>query len=165
MFCSSCGTTISGGQTVCPQCGQPAVPPVMPVPGFEFELERYRGQIRALAICWFVYAGLVLITGFIGISFAKVFFSGGFAPLLNNSQIPPGLISAALNVGWTFLLIRAALAAIAGWGLMERTQWGRIVAIVAAILCLIKIPLGTAIGIWTLIALLGCRKTMLYERL
>jgi len=41
---------------------------------------------------------------------------------------------------------------------------GRIVAIIAAILSLIRFPLGTALGIWTLIVLLGYRNTTLYEQ-
>jgi hypothetical protein len=54
---------------------------------------------------------------------------------------------------------------VAGWGLLERTQWGRIVAIIAAILSLIRIPLGTALGIATLIILIGARNWMLYDEL
>ena len=42
---------------------------------------------------------------------------------------------------------------------------GPFVAIVAAILSLIKFPFGTAIGIWTLIMLLGYRNSSLYEQL
>jgi hypothetical protein len=164
MFCSTCGTAIPAGQVGCPQCGQAPAPPVPPVLGFEFELQRYRGQIRALGICWLVYAGLVLVTGFVGISIARALFNGDFGLNLH-SQIPPALLGAALHVGWMFLLVRAALAAVAGWGLLERTQWGRIVAIVAAILCMIKIPFGTAMGVWTLVALLGYRKSVLYDRL
>ncbi len=52
-----------------------------------------------------------------------------------------------------------------GWGLMERTSWGRIVAIIAAIVNLIKFPFGTALGIWTLLMLLGYRNNTLYDRL
>jgi uncharacterized membrane protein (DUF2068 family) len=63
------------------------------------------------------------------------------------------------------LVLRSVLAAVAGWGLMERTEWGRIVAIVAAVLCLFKFPLGTVIGIGTLVMLLGARNWTLYERL
>jgi hypothetical protein len=62
-----------------------------------------------------------------------------------------------------FLLVRVGLAALAGWGLLERTQWGRIVAIVAACLSLIKFPFGTALGIWTLVVLLGYRNSTLYD--
>jgi uncharacterized membrane protein (DUF2068 family) len=70
-----------------------------------------------------------------------------------------------MHLIWIALLGRAVLAVIAGWGLLEHTQWGRIVAIVAAILSLIRFPLGTALGIWTLIMLLGYRNTTLYEQL
>lgn len=66
---------------------------------------------------------------------------------------------------WIALLLRACLAVAAGWGLLEHTQWGRIVAIVAAILSLIRFPFGTALGIWTLIVLLGYRNSTLYEQL
>jgi hypothetical protein len=48
---------------------------------------------------------------------------------------------------------------------MERTDWGRIVAIVAAFLILLKFPFGTALGIWTLVTLLGYRNTTLYQQL
>jgi hypothetical protein len=48
---------------------------------------------------------------------------------------------------------------------MERTQWGRIVASVAAFLIILKIPFGTALGIWTLVVLLGYRNTTLYDQL
>ena len=44
----------------------------------------------------------------------------------------------------------AALALIAGYGLLQRKPWGRVVAIVAAVLALIKFPFGTALGIYTL---------------
>jgi hypothetical protein len=73
----------------------------------------------------------------------------------------PGL----LRFAWLFVVGRAVLAAVAGWGLLEREQWGRIVAIIAAILCLIRFPLGTALGIATLIILMGARNWALYEEL
>jgi hypothetical protein len=44
----------------------------------------------------------------------------------------------------------AALALVAGFGLLNRRPWGRVVAIIAAILALLKFPLGTALGIYTL---------------
>ena len=47
-------------------------------------------------------------------------------------------------------IFTAALALIAGYGLLNRAPWGRTVAIIAAIFALIKFPLGTALGIYTL---------------
>jgi hypothetical protein len=55
---------------------------------------------------------------------------------------------------WPLILVAtvcaAALALIAGYSLMTRRPWGRILAIIAAILTLLKFPLGTALGIYTL---------------
>jgi hypothetical protein len=48
---------------------------------------------------------------------------------------------------------------------MEHTKWGRLVAIVAAILSLLKFPFGTAMGVWTLVMLLGYRNSSLYDQL
>jgi uncharacterized membrane protein (DUF2068 family) len=72
---------------------------------------------------------------------------------------------ALLHFVWIMLVVRAALALAAGWGLMERAPWGRIVAIVAAFFNILKFPFGTAIGVWTLVVLLGYRNTTLYEQL
>jgi hypothetical protein len=133
-------------------------------------LDSYAGKIRILSICWFIYGGFSLLTGLAALTFAKAFFSGGLAPWMHgpwpNGPMPPMLFGPALlHLIWVMLLLRSALAFAAGFGLMEHTQWGRLVAIVAAILCLIKIPFGTAMGIWTLVMLLGYRNSSLYDQL
>jgi hypothetical protein len=140
------------------------------VPGFEFQLESYAGKVKALAIVWFVYAGISLLLGVAGLTFAHAFFSNqfghwGHGPWGNGSMPPEWFGPAIIHLIWVALLVRSALALIAGWGLMERTQWGRIVAIIAAVLSLLKFPFGTALGIWTLVLLLGYRNTTLYEQL
>jgi ABC-type glycerol-3-phosphate transport system permease component len=78
---------------------------------------------------------------------------------------PEWLFPAVLHFAWIAVVVRTALALMAGWGLMEHSQWGRIVAIVAAFLSLLKFPFGTALGIWTLVVLLGYRNSSLYEQL
>jgi uncharacterized membrane protein (DUF2068 family) len=79
--------------------------------------------------------------------------------------MPEWIIPAVLHFALVFLIIRSALALVAGWGLMQRTEWGRIVAIVAAVFSLLKFPFGTAMGIWTMVVLLGYKNTTLYEQL
>ena len=71
-------------------------------------------------------------------------FQGGFHPNWLAPLIP--LIGIAA-VTW------ALLAAFAGYALLTRKPWGRTLALVVAILSLIKIPVGTALGIYTLWAL------------
>jgi hypothetical protein len=39
---------------------------------------------------------------------------------------------------------------LAGWGLMERKPWARTLAIVLGVIVLVKFPVGTALGIYTL---------------
>ncbi|MGB7264888.1 MAG: hypothetical protein WBC92_05210 [Terracidiphilus sp.] len=151
------------------------MPPIPAVPGFQFELERYAGKVKVLGILWLAYAVLSFSLGMAALAFASSFMSGGFGPWANgpwmhgpwaNGPMPPAWLGSAwLHFAWLLLSIRAILCGIAGWGLLERTQWGRIIAIVAAILCLIKFPFGMALGIATLIILLGYRNSALYEQL
>lgn len=136
-----------------------------PFAGFSFDVENYRGKIKTLAIVWFVYAGFSMLWGFAGLNFARHFFMGGFGPWMNHGGPPAWFFPAIVQIVWVGLLVRAALAVAAGWGLLQHAPWGRIIAIIAAILSLIKIPFGTAMGIWTLVVLLGYRNATLYEQL
>ncbi len=47
----------------------------------------------------------------------------------------------------------AALAIATGIALLNRASWARVLAVIAAVLALIKFPLGTALGIYTLYVL------------
>jgi hypothetical protein len=121
--------------------------------------------VKALAVVWYVYAGVSLLLGIAGLAFVKSFFSGGFGPWVHGPQPPEWLLPMILHFAWIFVAIRVGLDALVGYGLMERTQWGRIVAIIAAFLSLLKFPFGTALGIWTLVMLLGYRNSTLYEQM
>jgi hypothetical protein len=165
MFCSGCGHALEVGQPVCPQCGRPVAPMAPPIPGFEYQLASYSSKVRTLGILWLVYGGISLIFGFIGVSFMKSFFAGGWGPWTHGQMPPEWIFPMAIHFVWLALAVRIALCALAGWGLLEHTQWGKVMAIVAAALSLIKIPFGTALGIATLVILLGYRNSALYDQL
>jgi len=171
MFCSGCGYALQAGQVTCPQCGRPIAPAVpiapgvFPPPNPQFLLAGYAGKVRVLGILWLVYAGVSLVFGFAALSFAKAFMSGAFGPWMHGPMPPTWIFPMAIHFAWIFLVGRSVLAAVAGWGLLERTEWGRIVAIVAAVLCIFKIPFGTAIAIATLVILAGARNWTLYEQI
>jgi hypothetical protein len=168
MFCSGCGQALQPGQGLCPRCGRPmAAAPPPPVPGLHFELESYAGRVRALSMVWFIYGAVTLLLSFVGMAFARAFLFNHFGPWgrWNGGFRPEWLGPGFLHFIWLFVVLRAALLFAAGWGLMERAPWGRIVAIVAAFLSLLKFPVGTAIGIWTLVTLMGFRNQTLYEQL
>jgi hypothetical protein len=170
MFCSGCGQTLVPGQAICPQCGRQMTPSVPPVPGLDFQVQNYAGRIRALSVVWFIYAAYIVLKGFLGMAFFHAFTGGQGGWWMNgpwaHSGMPPMPFGHAIyGLIWVSVITHAALAAVAGWGLMERAQWGRILAIIAAIYGLLSIPFGTALGIWTLVVLLGCRNSTLYEHL
>lgn len=168
MFCSRCGAPVAPGQPLCPQCGQPVVPaapPISPIPNFGFQVENYRGKIRALGFVWLLYAAISLLVGFAGLSFLKNLFAGHYGPWMNGGAPPAWVVPIILNFGWAAVLVRFGLAVAAGVGLLKYAPWGRVVAIIAAIFCILKFPIGTAVAIWTLVVLLGCRGATLYRQL
>jgi hypothetical protein len=63
------------------------------------------------------------------------------------------------------VLGKAALGFIAGWGLMQREGWARMLALVLAFIALFHIPFGTAIGVYTMWVLLPANSEEEYEAL
>lgn len=168
MFCSACGQVLASGQPMCSQCGRPVmVSP--PIPGLMLELESFAGKVRALAIVWLIFGVLSLVFDMLGLMFAHAFMAGRMpwmhGPWWNHGMPPFFVGPMLLHFIWPIVLVRSVLALAAGWGLLHRTGWGRVVAIVAAFFFLFKPLFGTALGIWTLVVLLGYRNTTLYEQL
>lgn len=62
-----------------------------------------------------------------------------------------------------FLLIISAPGIIAGWGLLQYHSWARVLTIVLGILNLPGVPIGTILGVYTLIVLLDDRSSLLFE--
>jgi hypothetical protein len=145
------------------------VPAVPAIPGLEFQLQNFAGKVRTLGIVWFIYAGFYLFRGVAKLTFAKAFFFGDFGPWSHgpwaHGPLPPEFFAGILGFSWAILIIKTGLALVAAWGLTEHAPWARIVAIVAAFVFLISIPFGTAMGIWTLVMLLGYRNATLYDQL
>ena len=62
------------------------------------------------------------------------------------------------------ILVKAALGFLAGWGLLQREPWARILTIVLSFLALFNLPLGTALGIYSLWVLLPAQSEREYEQ-
>jgi hypothetical protein len=167
MFCGNCGAEIQPGQQYCNRCGKPASAPVTgpaaPVnpgapagttPPAAVRVDRSK-HIRLLAILWLIFSGLRLL-GSLGIlAFGRFWF-----PSLGRWGMPMfpfnfrGFVG-PLMLSFGLLHLGAALAGlIAGWGLLERAHWSRILALVVGAIALVSPPLGTALGIYTLWVLL-----------
>jgi hypothetical protein len=59
----------------------------------------------------------------------------------------------------------AVLGIITGWGLLQRQSWARMLAIIFGCFSLLDIPLGTALGIYTLWVLLPSKSEEEYRQI
>jgi hypothetical protein len=66
--------------------------------------------------------------------------------------------------GW-LILAKAATGFFTGWGLLQREAWARTRALVVGFVALLNIPLGTALGIYTLWVLLPTQSDDEYKAL
>ena len=172
MYCNGCGQALVAGQSFCPRCGQASgmTPPAGagvagPNAYGAFPLALVERRINALAVAWLVYAGLIAITGFVGLTFAQAFMTH-MRPWqhgmwhLWEGPFMPGFF---LKFAWLAVGLRLGMALAAGYGLMQKARWGRAVAIVAAILSLIHLPFGTVMAVWTLVVMLNAPNVMGWE--
>jgi hypothetical protein len=70
-----------------------------------------------------------------------------------------------LSLVGCFLLVKAAAGFIAGWGLLQRQDWARTFALVVGFIALLNVPIGTALGIYTLWVLLPAQSDEEYKAL
>lgn len=164
MVCQTCGTSIGEGVHFCPKCGAQitAAQPVYrgyPHPLMPMYIPRVQRNLQTLGILWCVLGVYRVVVGLFGIIFLRAFTTHNFgddAWMFGgrwHGPFPPMWFSGLWPLVAGATIFTAALALIAGYGLLQRRPWGRVVAIIAAILALIKIPFGTALGIYTLWAL------------
>ena len=151
MFCTKCGSPMEGA--FCNRCGAPAPGP-SPAPAPPVHASRVQSNLQTLGILWCVYGayrGVVAIFIFLflmGISVPA--FLGGMGQ--RTEQVLPfaAVIGGLAALASIFILFGSCLAVATGYSLLKRKPWGRTLAIVSGVVSLIEVPLGTAIGIYTL---------------
>lgn len=162
MFCNRCGQQLEPNAAFCAQCGQPvpaergaAVPPpaaraAAPAAGVA-QLGRVRRHLTAMGVLLLILGILRLPGGLILFGVMQVHM-----PWMHYMGMPwAGLAGAFVSGIGLWILASAALAIVAGVGLMQRAAWARMTAIIAAIILLPDLPFGTALGIYVLVILLG----------
>ncbi|MEO6964577.1 MAG: hypothetical protein ABI076_01600 [Acidobacteriaceae bacterium] len=139
---------------ICPKCGKPA----------GLVLSRVVRHRRTLGILWVTFAAYLALTWMMVLPFLHMAThsntpwmhgSGGWmhgSDMWMYGSFHPG--------GWLMhwitaaLVVRALLSLAVGIALLTRQPWGRIFAIVIAVLTLLKPLLGTVLAIYTLWVLL-----------
>jgi hypothetical protein len=124
-------------------------PPVPPPPALRPRVDTH---LQPLGILWCVYAGYRVLHGILGMVIMHTFLSNfhDWGDSWLGTTIHHGWMTPFLPLLGLFTILWAGLAAFTGYALLTRQPWGRTLAIVVAILSLIKIPVGTALGIYTL---------------
>jgi hypothetical protein len=143
MYCCRCGAELPQQARFCPSCGQP-VETALPVGS------RSQKHLPVLALLWATYAVLELavagLRAFAGTIIAHFWFGPWGMPGRWMHGVIWGLSLYALILG---------LAGLVGaWGAWQREPWSRPLLLVLGVLALLHLPLGTALGLYTLWVLL-----------
>ena len=144
MFCQNCGTQVQPGQQFCSGCSRPLGDYAVAV--HRSRLER---NIQLLGVFWIAYSAITLLGGVVLVILANTLF----IELRRNGA--PFFLHPLLTAVGCFLLIKAVAGIAAGWGLMQRESWARMLTLVLGFLALIHPPFGTALGIYTIWVLMS----------
>jgi hypothetical protein len=176
MVCQACGNPIAAGVHFCPRCGAqvvaaaPVPPPNPPAyaPAYAMRPPRVQRHLQTLGILWCVFGAYRILSGLIGIfvmgvmtfrNFGDPGWGWGWGGHFHGAPWMAFLFPIIAVVS----VVTAFLAFLVGFGLLRRTEWGRMLGIVVAILALLKFPVGTALGIYTLWVLVPAESGMEYE--
>jgi hypothetical protein len=159
MFCDRCGAQAQEGQQFCGSCGKPlGLAIVPPARG-----NRVGRHIHILGILWLAASALNLVAA------AALFIIGNtiFGHLVRFQERLPvqSFLQGLFSVLGVLVLIKALLGFTAGWGLLQREPWARTLTLVLGFLSLLNIPLGTALGIYTIWVLLAPQADEEYRQL
>ena len=155
MFCSHCGTKLEPGQGFCASCGKPVV--MVAMPAVESRLARH---LRLLGALWIALSAIRLLGAGAALIVVNVLF--------RNIRIPsPAVDFLPAMISWIggFLLVLAVTGFVAGWALLERVVWARLLALIVAFVSLLDIPFGMILGIYTLWVLLPSEAEEEYRRM
>jgi hypothetical protein len=107
-------------------------------------------QLHVTILGWLYIVGnaiFLLIGAFVFMLLAGIGVASGDSQAM-------AILSVVGTVVGALLAVLAIPGLVAGYGLLARKAWGRVLAIVVGILGLINFPIGTAIGIYALLVLL-----------
>ena len=121
-------------------------------------------HVKVLGIIYIVMGAL----GVLG-ALAVLLLFGGLAGIAGGVADPDARVAIPILGGlggflFLLVLVLSLPAVIAGVGLLQFKPWGRILGIIMSAISLVNVPIGTAIGIYGLWALLNRETELLFAR-
>jgi hypothetical protein len=156
MFCDQCGTALVEGQQRCARCGKPVM-------GYA-RRTRVQDHIRLLAVLWMALGAFSAVGGGVLLIVANTIFAR-WHDLSGPASGAPMFLHPLLTFLGIFVLLKALASFAAGYGLLQREPWARVLALVLAFISLFNVPFGTALGIYTLWVLLPAHAEEEYQAL
>jgi hypothetical protein len=157
MFCDKCGASAHPDQRFCGRCGKEFAGGAVGFP----RRSRVAEHIRLLGILWLALSALDAVGGVILFILANTLFR--HLGEMGAPEASTGWLHPFLSFVGVLVLVKGALGFLAGWGLLQREAWARMLTVVLAFLSLFNIPLGTALGIYTLWVLLPATADAEYD--
>jgi hypothetical protein len=159
MFCDQCGNALVTGQPYCSRCGKQVIGRIQMV-----RRSRVQEHVRLVAMLWMAYSALSVIGGVVMIVVANTIFGRVVHVAGVPAEVTIWLRPLMVSIGG-LILVKSAAGFLAGWGLLQHESWARILALIIGFISLINIPLGTALGIYTMWVLLPAQSDEEYRAL
>jgi len=169
MFCDRCGMSLPDSARFCSGCGRAIA--VSTTATSALPIRRLDQHFSILGILWIVRGVLrIIFAGWFGLIGAR--WIGAIASAVTD-RLPAfphdfplaRLIETGIMFGTAMTVVIGIASIVAGWGLLERAPWARILTVVLAFLALLRFPFGTALGIYSLVVLFPEPSRIEYERL
>lgn len=152
MFCNHCKTKADDGQKFCSSCGKSLIP------GVSTE-NRVIHHLKPLGVFWIVFSSFRLIG-----AVATLVVGVLVIPFLTSEfPIAESILRTVISLVGGGLLLTAMAGLAAGFGLLGRRPWARLLAVIMAFLFMLEIPYGTLLGIYTLWVLLSAEREEEYK--
>jgi zinc ribbon protein len=183
MYCDGCGTQLTAGAQFCTKCGKAIVGGGAGAPAGQGMGQsaastgayraagsdgRVQRNLRTLATLWTIN-GILRLAEVCGMMiFGTMLFpfmrGWGRGMVWGRWGMDIPFLGGLFSVG-ALLGIFGVLHLLLAWGLFERAPWARMLGLVIGFLALLRFPLGTALGIYTLWVLLPEESAREYDRL
>jgi hypothetical protein len=161
MFCDGCGAPVQPGQLFCSKCGKQIIGTV---PSGQSTRGRVQKHSHLLGILWLALSALNAVGGLV-----LLLLGNTLLPHIRAMGAPPeapvSFLVALFDTLGVLVLAKAVIGFFAGWGLLQRDPWARVLVLVLAFIALINVPFGTALGVYTLWVLLPGSSQQEYDAL